>query len=68
MNQSFAVYIIYIYKGGTIASLVAKYGPFKENIIKLYTKQILEGLEYLHARNIIHRGRLTKSRTKITIA
>lgn len=41
--------------GGTISSLLDKYGPFNENLIKVYTKQILEGLEYLHVRNTVHR-------------
>jgi serine/threonine protein kinase len=41
--------------GGTISSLLEKYGPFNENLIKVYTKQILEGLEYLHVRNTVHR-------------
>jgi serine/threonine protein kinase len=44
------------YPGGSIAKMLEIYGKFKENLIKKYTKQILEGLEYLHAHNIIHRG------------
>lgn len=44
------------YIGGSIAKMLEIYGKFKENLIKKYTKQILEGLEYLHAHNIIHRG------------
>lgn len=42
--------------GGSIASLLAKYGSFKEAVIKKYTKQIITGLGYLHANNILHRG------------
>jgi serine/threonine protein kinase len=32
------------------------YGKFNENLIRKYTTQILEGLEYLHSHNIIHTG------------
>ena len=41
--------------GGSIASLLSNFGPFKEPVVKLYTKQILLGLEYLHKNSIMHR-------------
>lgn len=41
--------------GGSIANLLKKYGQFNEILIRVYTKQILEGLEYLHYHKIIHR-------------
>ena len=41
--------------GGSIASLLAKFGPFQEPVIRRYTRQILKGLEYLHTRCIMHR-------------
>jgi len=41
--------------GGSLASILNKFGPLNENIIRVYTRQILEGLEYLHVRNTIHR-------------
>jgi len=48
------IFLEYI-SGGTIASLLEKYGTFNENLIRVYTRQILQGLEYLHVRNAIHR-------------
>ena len=42
--------------GGSISSLIARYGKFNETLIRVYTRQILEGLEYLHANRLIHRG------------
>jgi serine/threonine protein kinase len=41
--------------GGSITSLLQKFGPFAESMVAVYTKQILTGLEYLHANRIIHR-------------
>lgn len=41
--------------GGSISSLLGKFGSFPEAVIKMYTKQILQGLEYLHSNGIIHR-------------
>ena len=41
--------------GGSISSLLAKFGGFSESVIKVYTRQILSGLEYLHRHHIIHR-------------
>ena len=40
--------------GGSIKTLLNKYGPFNEKTIKIYTKQILTGLAYLHSNKIIH--------------
>jgi mitogen-activated protein kinase kinase kinase len=41
--------------GGTIATLLNKYGRFREEVTKSFTGQILNGLEYLHSCGIIHR-------------
>jgi serine/threonine protein kinase len=42
--------------GGSIAKLLKTFKKLSENVIRKYTSQILEGLEYLHAHNIVHRG------------
>lgn len=39
---------------GSLSKLIKKYN-LNENIIRNYVSQILDGLEYLHAHNIIHR-------------
>jgi len=41
--------------GGSIATLLANYGPFSEILVRSFVKQILEGLDYLHECDIIHR-------------
>ncbi|KAJ9180227.1 hypothetical protein P3X46_008499 [Hevea brasiliensis] len=41
--------------GGSISSLLGKFGPFPEAVIRTYTKQLLLGLEYLHNNGIMHR-------------
>jgi Protein kinase domain len=42
--------------GGSIANLLYNIGGgFPESVIQVYTQQILLGLEYLHAKGIIHR-------------
>nr|XP_010932081.1 mitogen-activated protein kinase kinase kinase NPK1 [Elaeis guineensis]XP_010932082.1 mitogen-activated protein kinase kinase kinase NPK1 [Elaeis guineensis]XP_019708706.1 mitogen-activated protein kinase kinase kinase NPK1 [Elaeis guineensis] len=41
--------------GGSISSLLGKFGSFPESVIRTYTKQLLQGLEYLHRNGIIHR-------------
>ena len=54
-KENFSIVLEYI-PGGSISTIIEKYGKLNESIIKKYTRQILEGLEYLHAHNIIHRG------------
>lgn len=41
--------------GGTLEDLCKKEGGLSEPVVAVYTKQILQGLEYLHFKNIIHR-------------
>eukprot|EP00826_Nyctotherus_ovalis_P059266 TRINITY_DN8222_c0_g2_i1.p1 TRINITY_DN8222_c0_g2~~TRINITY_DN8222_c0_g2_i1.p1 ORF type:complete len:310 (-),score=65.62 TRINITY_DN8222_c0_g2_i1:336-1265(-) len=40
--------------GGSVRNLLDKFGPLDEKIIKIYMRQILKGLKYLHSNNIIH--------------
>ena len=41
--------------GGSITNLLTKYGPFDEKIVISYTRQILQGVGYLHQNQVIHR-------------
>ncbi|VFQ65246.1 unnamed protein product [Cuscuta campestris] len=41
--------------GGSISSLLGKFGSFPEPVIRMYTRQLLIGLEYLHKNGIMHR-------------
>ncbi|KAJ0093874.1 hypothetical protein Patl1_25423 [Pistacia atlantica] len=41
--------------GGSISSLLGKFGSFPESVIRMYAKQLLLGLEYLHKNGIMHR-------------
>ncbi|KAI5065792.1 hypothetical protein GOP47_0018416 [Adiantum capillus-veneris] len=41
--------------GGSIASLLGKFGSFPESVIRMYSRQLLQGLEYLHKNGIMHR-------------
>eukprot|EP00798_Chlamydomonas_sp_ICE-L_P017484 gene17484-23789_t len=52
-EDTFNIFLEFVY-GGSIASLIEKFGPLPESIVRVYTKQILRGLEYLHQRKIKH--------------
>jgi serine/threonine protein kinase len=41
--------------GGSVESCLRKHGAFGENVTKSFTEQILNGLEYIHSQNILHR-------------
>lgn len=41
--------------GGSIASMVAKYGSFEEPMMQRFSRHILRALGYLHENNIAHR-------------
>lgn len=40
--------------GGSIGNQLRKHGAFGDSISKSFTRQILNGLEYLHSKDIIH--------------
>jgi serine/threonine protein kinase len=41
--------------GGSVAELLHLYGSFTQRVISCYTRQVLEGLEYMHFHDIVHR-------------
>ncbi|EAR88467.2 plant dual-specificity MAP kinase kinase family domain protein (macronuclear) [Tetrahymena thermophila SB210] len=53
-ETSINIFLEYV-PGGSISSLLYRYGKFNETLIRKFTQQILKGLEYLHAHEIIHR-------------
>lgn len=51
------IFLEYI-AGGSLNFLLKKYGKLNENIVRIYTREILKGLEYLHWNGVVHRGLL----------
>ena len=41
--------------GGSLQSLLNKFGRFKESVVQNYTLQMLKGLKYLHENGVVHR-------------
>ncbi|XP_047321811.1 mitogen-activated protein kinase kinase kinase YODA [Impatiens glandulifera] len=48
------IYLEYV-SGGSIYKLLQDYGQLGESAIRSYTKQILSGLAFLHAKSTVHR-------------
>lgn len=42
-------------KMGSLQTIMKRFQVFDEVLIRTYTRQILKGLEYLHAKNTVHR-------------
>eukprot|EP00933_Yihiella_yeosuensis_P054236 TRINITY_DN52620_c0_g1_i1.p1 TRINITY_DN52620_c0_g1~~TRINITY_DN52620_c0_g1_i1.p1 ORF type:complete len:304 (-),score=57.88 TRINITY_DN52620_c0_g1_i1:134-1003(-) len=40
---------------GSIKGVLQKFGPYGLRLVRKYTRQILEGLEFLHSEKIVHR-------------
>ena len=41
--------------GGSLLATLNTFGPLSEAVLRSYAAQLLDGLEYLHANNIMHR-------------
>lgn len=52
--DSLCTYLEYL-SGGSLTHILNRFGPLPERIVRLYVKQVVEGLTYLHANGVIHR-------------
>lgn len=48
------IYLEYV-SGGSVSGVLRTFGSFQEKQASIYTRQMLEGLVYLHSKNIMHR-------------
>ncbi len=55
VDQDFLKIYLEFVDGGSIYSLLKSTGPLSNDVVASFTRQICEGLEYLHSHNIIHR-------------
>ncbi|KAG2431793.1 hypothetical protein HXX76_009288 [Chlamydomonas incerta] len=53
-TSAFYIFLEYV-PGGSIASMLNRFGRFSEDLVRNYTRQLLMGLEYLHGCKIVHR-------------
>ncbi|RKP38211.1 kinase [Dimargaris cristalligena] len=53
-DQHLNIFLEYV-PGGSVAAMLANYGPLQETLVRSFVRQILKGLLYLHEREIIHR-------------
>ena len=48
-------FVLEFVEGGSLYRVVKKFGTFTERLCAIYLRQVLQGLQYLHSQNIIHR-------------
>lgn len=53
-SDKLSIFLEYV-PGGSIRNLLEKFGTLEEKIIRVYCRQLLLGLEYLHRNGIAHR-------------
>ena len=51
---SISIFLEYI-SGGSVGSCLRKHGKFEESVVASLTRQVLDGLAYLHTEGILHR-------------
>ena len=53
-GDTLSIFLEYV-PGGSVRSLLERFGCFEEAVIRIYARQLLLGLEYLHSNGIAHR-------------
>ena len=53
-STSLAIFLEYI-PGGSLKTVIDKFGRLEESVVRSYARQVLLGLEYLHRNGIAHR-------------
>eukprot|EP00928_Gymnodinium_smaydae_P022667 TRINITY_DN18968_c0_g1_i1.p1 TRINITY_DN18968_c0_g1~~TRINITY_DN18968_c0_g1_i1.p1 ORF type:complete len:399 (+),score=84.76 TRINITY_DN18968_c0_g1_i1:68-1198(+) len=53
-DQALLIFLEFM-PSGSIKAVLDKFGPYGLGLARKYTKQILEGLEFLHSERIVHR-------------
>jgi mitogen-activated protein kinase kinase kinase len=53
-NEYLNIFLEYV-PGGSVQTMLNSYGALPEPLVRSFVRQILEGLAYLHNRDIIHR-------------
>lgn len=56
IDGSFYIYLEYM-AGGSMVDVLKQFGAFEESLMAVYTRELLEGLDYLHTRDppVVHR-------------
>merc|ERR1711964_960868 len=53
-TEGFFLYMEYV-TGGSLHSCIQDLGTIPPNLARIYTKQMLEGLEFMHKHSVVHR-------------
>ncbi|TEB35177.1 Pkinase-domain-containing protein [Coprinellus micaceus] len=53
-TDNLSIFLEYV-PGGSVSALLQAHGRLREEVVTSFLHQILDGLEYLHSKNIIHR-------------
>jgi len=54
IDQTVYIYLEYV-SGGSLATMLKQFGRFPMHTLANYSRQALQGLDYLHSENVIHR-------------
>ncbi|ODV59173.1 kinase-like protein [Ascoidea rubescens DSM 1968] len=54
VGNRYSLFLEYV-AGGSVGSCIRMHGKFDEQMIRFLTKQVLDGLSYLHSLGILHR-------------